>query len=49
VSTRLPHGRYHLFADPVLAGGVLDRMVHAYHRVIMDGPSYRHVCGWAFP
>lgn len=41
VANRPPQEWYHLFADPVLAEGALDRLVNASHHVIMDDPSYR--------
>jgi len=39
-STELRH-RYGLFPNPVIAEGVLDRLVNCAHHVLMEGRSYR--------
>jgi len=30
-----------LFADPILANSVLDRLANGAHQLVVDGPSYR--------
>ena len=40
-SNRLPKDWYPLFPNPVLAEGILDRLVNRAHHVILDGKSYR--------
>lgn len=41
VSNRPPETWYELFANPVLAESVLDRLVNSAHHVLMEGKSYR--------
>jgi len=43
VSNRPPENWYELFANPVLAESVLDRLVNSAHHVLMEGKSYRPV------
>jgi DNA replication protein DnaC len=40
-SNRLPQDWYPLFPNPVLAEGILDRLVNQAHHVILTGKSYR--------
>jgi DNA replication protein DnaC len=40
-SNRAPADWYGLFPNPVVAEGVLDRLVNSAHHVLMDGKSYR--------
>lgn len=40
-SNRSPQDWYPLFANPVLAEGILDRLVNRAHHVILTGRSYR--------
>ena len=40
-SNRLPKDWYPLFPNPVLAEGILDRLVNRAHHVILTGKSYR--------
>ena len=41
VSNRSPKDWYALFPNPVLAEGVLDRLINSSHHVLMKGKSYR--------
>jgi len=41
VSNRLPQDWYPLFPNPVLAEGVLDRLVNTSSHVVLQGKSYR--------
>jgi len=43
VSNRPAQSWYDLFANPVLAESVLDRLVNSSHHVLMEGRSYRSV------
>lgn len=43
VSNRPAKNWYDLFANPVLAESVLDRLVNSSHHVLMEGRSYRSV------
>lgn len=43
VSNRPAQSWYDLFANPVLAESVLDRLVNSSHHVLMEGKSYRSV------
>ncbi len=40
-SNRAPADWYGLFPNPVVAEGVLDRLVNSAHHVLLDGRSYR--------
>jgi hypothetical protein len=40
-SNRAPTDRYGLFPNPVVAEGVLDRLVNCAHHMLIDGRSYR--------
>ncbi len=40
-SNRRPADWYGLFPNPVVAEGVLDRLINSSHHVLMDGKSYR--------
>jgi DNA replication protein DnaC len=40
-SNRQPADWYGLFPNPVVAEGVLHRVVNSAHQVFMDGKSYR--------
>ena len=40
-SNRAPSDWYGLFPNPVVAEGVLDRLVNCAHHVLMQGKSYR--------
>ena len=40
-SNRAPQDWYPLFPNPVLAEGVLDRLINKAHHVIINGKSYR--------
>jgi DNA replication protein DnaC len=40
-SNRAPTDWYGLFPNPVVAEGVLDRLVNCAHHILMDGKSYR--------
>jgi DNA replication protein DnaC len=40
-SNRAPTDWYGLFPNPVVAEGVLDRLVNCAHHILMDGRSYR--------
>jgi DNA replication protein DnaC len=40
-SNRTPTDWYGLFPNPVVAEGVLDRLVNCAHHVLMEGKSYR--------
>jgi DNA replication protein DnaC len=40
-SNRAPSDWYGLFPNPVVAEGVLDRLINSAHHVFMDGKSYR--------
>jgi DNA replication protein DnaC len=40
-SNRAPGDWYGLFPNPVVAEGVLDRLVNCAHHVLMEGSSYR--------
>lgn len=40
-SNRLPQDWYPLFPNPVLAEGVLDRLINKAHHVVLTGQSYR--------
>jgi DNA replication protein DnaC len=40
-SNRVPADWYGLFPNPVIAEGVLDRLVNCAHHVLMEGRSYR--------
>ena len=41
VSNRLPQDWYPLFPNPVLAEGILDRLVNSSYHVVLQGKSYR--------
>ncbi len=41
VSNRLPQDWYPLFPNPVLAEGILDRLVNTSYHVVLQGKSYR--------
>ena len=43
ISNRPTENWYELFANPVLAESILDRLVNSAHHVLMDGKSYRPV------
>ena len=40
-ANRAPADWYPLFANPVLAEGILDRLLNAAHRIVLTGRSYR--------
>ncbi|GAA2761462.1 hypothetical protein GCM10010103_05030 [Streptomyces paradoxus] len=40
-SNRAPGDWYPLFPNPVVAESLLNRLLSASHRAIMNGPSYR--------
>ncbi len=40
-SNRSPQDWYPLFPNPVLAEGILDRLINKAHHVILTGKSYR--------
>lgn len=41
VSNRSPQDWYPLFPNPVLAEGILDRLINNSHHVLLSGRSYR--------
>lgn len=41
VSNRLPQDWYPLFSNPVLAEGILDRLVSTSYHVVFQGKSYQ--------
>jgi DNA replication protein DnaC len=41
VSNRLPQDWYPLFPNPVLAEGILDRLVNTSYHIVLQGKSYR--------
>jgi len=40
-SNRAPADWYGLFPNPVVAEGLLDRLINSAHHVFMEGKSYR--------